>query len=83
MITKYETVVPYTDEAKQMIEELALSKAELATVVNAVKAEVEPRFAEVQGTQADIDRLFLMEMQYTMEKHLRALQEAKKAEVLQ
>lgn len=83
MITKYKTVVPYTDRAKQMISQLQLSKAELAAVVNAVRQEVEPRFAEVQGNRADIEALFIKENQYTMEQHLRALQEAKKAEVLQ
>ena len=80
MITKHKTVVPYTAEAKQMIRQLALSNEELDVVVNAVRQEVEPRFRAVQGNKADIERLFHMEMQHTIETHLRALQEAKKAE---
>ena len=83
MITKYKTFVPNTDEAKQMIKEMALSDQELRVVVNAVKREVEPRFAAVKGNEADIQALFIQESQHTMMTHLKALQEAKRAELLQ
>ena len=83
MITRYKTFVPNTDEAKQMIKELALSDQELRTVVNAVKQEMEPRFAAVKGNKADIQALFIRQSQHTMMTHLKALQEAKRAEVSQ